>query len=181
MARRALETTRTGRDPRLSALLHSRVALGHACQGEAGRAGHALVLAEKALDAPVPEPSPWLAFVGPAEILSQASLSHHLLGRLGKAEQFERQALSLNPAAFQRNRFAGTVHLASCQLDARHVPDAASTASTALDLLPAVRSALWTGKLTHLRRQLEPYRHDTQVLAFTDRFDAAPPRQPEAT
>lgn len=171
MARRALESTRTGRDPRLSALLHSRLALGHACQGEAGRAGRALVLAEKAFDRAAGEPSAWLAFCGPAEILTQASLSHHQLGHLDQAERLQRQALALLPLTLRRNRFTETVHLASCQLDARRVPEAAASGDEALDLLPAVRSVLWVGKLAELRRNLDPYRHDAHVSRFAERFD----------
>lgn len=179
MARRALETTRTGRDPRLSALLYSRVALGHACQGEAGRASRALVLAEAAFDRATDDPPAWLAFCGPAEILTQASLLHHHLGHLDQAEHLQRRALTLLPAPFQRNRFTESVHLAFCQLDARHATEAAATGSDALDMLPAVCSALWMGKLADLRRQLEPYRRDEQVSAFIERFDASPPPPPQ--
>lgn len=174
MARRALETTRSGRDSRLAALLYSRVALGHACEGDAGRADRALVLAETAFDKASSEPPAWLAFCGPAEILAQASLTRHRLGHLEDAEGLQRQALALLPPAFQRNRFTETVHLAFCQLNARHIADAAASANTALDLLPAVHSALWTGKLAHLRRQLAPYSGDTDVSAFIERFDAMP-------
>lgn len=174
MARRALETTRSGRDPRLTALLHSRVALGHACQGEAGRAERALVLAETAFDKASSEPPAWLAFCGPAEILTQASLTRHRLGHLEAAKDLQHEALALLPPAFQRNRFTETVHLAFCQLDARHVSDAAASGEAALDLLPAVHSALWTGKLTDLRRQLTPYRRDSHVSAFIERYDATP-------
>jgi tetratricopeptide (TPR) repeat protein len=175
MARRALETTRADRDPRLSALLHSRVALGHACQGEAGRAGRALVLAETAFDRPAGDPPAWLVSFGPAEILTQASLSHHQLGDLDQAEHLQRQALALLPAAFQRNRFTETVHLAACQFDARRMPDAAASGNEALNLLPMVRSGLWTRKLGDLRQHLEPYRRDTHVSAFIERCDASLP------
>jgi tetratricopeptide (TPR) repeat protein len=148
------------------------VALGHACQGEAGRAGRALALAEKAFDQATDDPPAWLAFCGPAEILTQASLSRHQLGHLDQAEHLQRQALALLPVAFQRNRFTETVHLAFCQLDARHVPDAAASGNEALDLLPAVHSVLWTRKLADLRWQLEPYGRDAHVAAFIERFDA---------
>ncbi len=173
MARRALETTRAGRDPRLSALLYSRVALGHACQGEAGRASRALVLAETTFDKATNDPPAWLAFCGPAEILGQASLTHQHLGHLDYAEKLQCQALALLPTAFQRNRLTKTVHLAFCQLDAHRVPEAATSGNDALDLLPTVHSALCAGKLVHLRRRLEPYRRDAQISTFIERFDAA--------
>ncbi len=175
MARRALETTRRGRDPRLSALLYSRVALGHACHGEEGRASRALVLAETTFDKATDDAPAWLAFCGPAEILTQAALSRHQLGHLDEAEQLQRQGIALLPAAFQRNRFTETVHLAFCQLDAHHVTDAATSGNDALDMLSAVHSALWTGKLAELRRQLELYRRDAQVSTFIERFDSSPP------
>jgi len=174
LARRALETTRNGRDPRLSALLHSRVALGHASQGEAGRAGRGLALAETAFDGATADAPAWLAFCGPAEILTQASLSHHRLGHLAEAERLQRQALSLLPGTFQRNRFTETVHLAYCQLDGRHIEDAATSGTAALDLLPTVRSALWTDKLVGFRRQIDAHRSIPAVQMFTERFDASP-------
>ena len=64
--------------------------------------------------------------------------------------------------------------LAQIQLDAGYLDEVGATASQALDLLPTVRSALWTRQLAHVRRRLEPYRADSQVAAFIQRFDASP-------
>jgi tetratricopeptide (TPR) repeat protein len=174
MARRALEVTHHGRDPRLTAFLHCRLALAHAAQGESGQASRALVLAETALDKASGDAPPWLAFFCPAAVLYQGSLSSHKLGHLREAELFGRQSLASWPASLQLNRFGGTVSLAQIQLDAGYFDEAATTASQALDLLPAVHSALNTGKLAKVRRRLEPYRADSQVSAFIQHFDASP-------
>jgi hypothetical protein len=172
MARRALAVTHHGRDPRLSSFLHSRMALAHAAQGESGQASRALALAETALDRASGDAPPWLAFFGPAEILAMASRSRHALGRLREAERLRQQSLALWPASFRRNRLGVTVGLAQVQLDAGYLDEAAATASQALDMLPAVRSALYTGMLAKVRRRLEPYRADDQVATFIQRFDA---------
>jgi tetratricopeptide (TPR) repeat protein len=174
MARRALESTRKGRDPRLSALLHGRMGVGYACQGEAGRSSRAMVLAEKALDR-AGDPPAWLAFCGPDELLGQASRTRYLLGRPDEAVHLVRQALAIRPAAFQRNRFSGIVRLAVFQLSARHVPDAAASGNEALNLLPSVRSGRLMKELADLRGHLEPYRRDTHVSAFIERYDASLP------
>jgi hypothetical protein len=172
MARLALEVTHRGRDPRMTAFLHCRVAGAYACQGESGRASRALTLAESALDKASGDASPWLAFFCPAEVLYQGSLARYRLGHLREAERLGQQSLASCPAALQHNRFVTTVSLAQIQLDAGYLDEAATSASDALDLLPIVRSALWTGKLAKVRRRLEPYRADSQVAAFIQRFDA---------
>ena len=75
IARAALDATRNRRRARLSALLHARVALGHAVDGRGARCGQSLRRAEQSLDLDDTHPDPWLAFVGPYELLGQAALS----------------------------------------------------------------------------------------------------------
>lgn len=174
MARRGLEITRHGRDPRLSAYLYSRFALAQASSGESGGASRALVLAETTLDKASGDSPAWLAHCGPAEILAMASMSHHTLGHLREAERLRDQALDLIPARFQRNRFIGTVNLAAVRLDAGYLDEAAASATDALAMLPAVCSALHAGKLADVRKRLEPYRAVGQVADFLHRFDASP-------
>ena len=63
IARAALDATRNNRDPRLSALLHGRMALGYAATGQAARCGGALARAEACLDWVSGTPEMCIAFV----------------------------------------------------------------------------------------------------------------------
>ncbi|WP_407560081.1 BTAD domain-containing putative transcriptional regulator [Streptomyces sp. 184] len=87
IARVALDATRGRREPRLSALLRTRVALGHSITGQRGRCGQSLHRAEQELDRASPQPPPWLAFCGPAELTGQAALCHYNLGDFTPALQ----------------------------------------------------------------------------------------------
>lgn len=85
IARVALDSTRGRRDPRLSALLHARVALGLSVTGDRGRAGQSLHRAEQQLDQATNDTAPWLSFCDPAEIAGQAALVDYHLGKYATA------------------------------------------------------------------------------------------------
>lgn len=76
--------------------------------------------------------------------------------------------------AFQRNRFAGTVDRARIQLDAGYLDEAAASATDALAMLLAVRSALYTGKLADVRKRLEPYHTVGHLADVIHSFDVSP-------
>lgn len=155
IARAALDATRGRRDPRLSALLHARVALGHAAQGEPGRSGQSLLRGEQQLDRARDGVAPWLAFFTPAELLAQASMCHDRLGSYSRAVELRREVLGLRGPAFQRNRFSDRVHLAECLLSAGSPAEAATVGGDALELLPAVHSPRWSVRLGALRDRLQ--------------------------
>lgn len=169
IARVALDSTRNRREPRLSALLHARVALGHSLTGERGRTGQSLHRAEQMLDRAPVDTMAWLAFCGPAEIAGQAALCDYNLGRFGDAADRDVDAASLLPAEFGRNSFAIQVSLARNEVAAGRADAALAAGHRALDLLPGVKSPRWG-------RHLATFVHDVQQGApagaaeFADRY-----------
>ncbi|MEV5348928.1 hypothetical protein [Streptomyces achromogenes] len=152
--RAALETRQARQDPRIAALLHSRLAIGHARAGDHPAAARAILAAEAALDRfdTAPPPPPWLRFLGAAEISGLAAIAHRAMGRLAEAERATAQALQLMPAAMRRNRAYYGVQLAELQVALGDLDQARTTVArietTALssqriaDRLTAVHRAL---------------------------------------
>jgi tetratricopeptide (TPR) repeat protein len=171
IARAALNVTRTGRDPRLSALLHGRMALGYAAAGEGARCGRSLAQADTHLDRADDTPAAWLAFVGPGELLGSAAMAHMLLGRPDHAVRHEEHGLSLLAPQFRRNRFAKLVHLSECHLAARRPDQAVHVAEQALDLYPSVDCPRWAHHLRRFRDSLTTGA-TTTTTAFVERHDA---------
>jgi transcriptional regulator with XRE-family HTH domain len=158
IARVALDATRHRRDPRLSALLHSRVALGHSLTGEAGRAGQSLHRADRLLDAfDRADSEPWLMFMGPAEITGQAALVEYNLGAYGAAVERDEVALGMLSEGFARNGFAAQVSLARNRLAAGDADAAITAGHRALDVMggDGVNSPRWG-------RHLARFVHDAQ-------------------
>jgi transcriptional regulator with XRE-family HTH domain/tetratricopeptide (TPR) repeat protein len=172
IARAALETTRSGRDPRLGALLHGRMALGYAASGEASRCANSLLRADTCLDqATADAPAPWLAFVGPGELLGAAAMAHMDLGRPEKAVQQEEQGMALLDPKFRRNRFAKLVHLSEAHLAAHRPDHAVHTAAQALDLYPSVNCPRWAVRLGRFRDEVTTTGLP-ETTAFVERYDA---------
>ncbi|GAA1403165.1 hypothetical protein GCM10009639_47500 [Kitasatospora putterlickiae] len=171
IARAALDATRNGRDHRLSALLHGRLALGYAASGESVRCAGALARAEVSLDrATGTTPSAWLAFVGPGELLGAAAMAHMDLGQADKAADQEEQGMRLLAPGFRRNRFAKSVHLAECYLAANELEQAVDTANQALALYPSVNCPRWAKRLGEFRGKVAD--HGLPVTtAFVERYD----------
>ncbi|WP_143675812.1 hypothetical protein [Streptomyces milbemycinicus] len=156
IARAALDATRNRRHPRLSALLHSRVALGHSVSREKGRCGQSLHRAEQELDREAADTPPWLAFCGPDELAGQAALCFYNLGDYLRAAQADKDALAgAQITQFRRNEFATHVSLARNLLAAGELDEALVSGHQALDLLPEVRSPRWAAHLDRFRRDLE--------------------------
>ncbi|WP_405772145.1 hypothetical protein [Streptomyces sp. NBC_01538] len=152
IARAALDVTRGRRDPRLSTLLHTRVALGHAVNGEKGRCGHSLHRAEQSLDGATDDAPPWLMFCGPDEVAAQAALCFYNLGDYPRAAQADQEALALlAPEEFRRNAFATHVSLARNLLAAGEADGALEVGQDALGLVREVRSPRWGEHLARFR------------------------------
>ncbi|AZM48758.1 hypothetical protein DMB38_25930 [Streptomyces sp. WAC 06738] len=172
IARAALDATRGRRDPRLSALLHSRVALGHAAAGQAGRCAQSLHRAEQELDRATDEPPAWLAFCGPDEIAAQNALCHSSLGDHARAAQAAYDAVARTPPnEYRRNSFATRVSLARSTFAAGAADEALVAGHSALDLLPEVRSQRWVHELARFQRDVQ---RDWPAGAadFTERYRA---------
>jgi tetratricopeptide (TPR) repeat protein len=150
IARAALDATRGRREPHLTALLHARVALGHAAAGERSLSGRALARAE-AETTTSPTRTPWLQFVGPGEITAQASLCHSRLGDHQRSLELRRQAVTLRGEGFQRNSFGDQVLLAECLLNAGDLEEAVTAGKEALAFLPAVSTPRWSARLRDFR------------------------------
>ncbi|NUS17014.1 MAG: hypothetical protein HOY69_37405 [Streptomyces sp.] len=170
IARVALDSSRHRRDARLSALLHSRVALGHSLTGERVRAGQSLHRADRELDRATADTVPWLEFCGPAELAGQAALVDYNLGAYGTAVARDEEACAVMPAAFGRNSYATQVSLARNHLAAGDADAALVAGHRAVDLMGGgVKSPRWG-------RHLSQFAHDVQqgsppgAVEFADRY-----------
>lgn len=173
IARAALDAAGPRRDPRLSALLHNRIALGHAVDGRAARCEESLVRAQRAWDRVSGEAPPWMAFVTPHEMLSQGSLCYGQLGRHARAVEWRREAIEQGDGpAFQRNGFADQVLLAQELLSSGEVEEATVAGAKALGFLPRVRSPRWNTALAGFRDNLTA-RAPRQGEEFADRYRKA--------
>lgn len=173
IARAALDATRNHRNPRLSAVLHARVALGHSVEGDGGRAGQSLHRAEQQLDHASNDDPAWLRFCGPDELAGLAALCYYNLGDYKAAAHHDRNSLTLTDHdEFKRNDFAGHVNLARSLLAAGEVDGALASGNNALHLLPDVRSPRWTAHLSAFQNtaaRVAP----RETREFTERYRAA--------
>ncbi|WP_405483224.1 hypothetical protein [Streptomyces anulatus] len=152
--RAALQTRLARQDPRIAALLHSRLAIGHARTGDHGACARSLLAAEKAhdrFDTTAPPP-PWLRFLDAAEIAGLAAIAHRATGRLPDAETATAQALRLLGPSMRRNRAYYGVQLAELQLAQGDTTSARATAA-AVDTA-AVSSPRISQRLATVHRQL---------------------------
>lgn len=117
IARAALDQTRGRRDGQLSALLHNRVARGHAIQGEASWCGRSLLRAEQAFEREPAEPQRWLGFFNAGELSATAALSFLDLHQYGKAVKAARESLFVvqsTPTPAQRARRPCAARTSAC-------------------------------------------------------------------
>ncbi|MFM9449126.1 hypothetical protein [Streptomyces acidiscabies] len=152
----ALTSRTVRRDARMSALLHSRLAIGYARSGDHRAAARALLAAETAYDrfdtAP-PAPS-WLVFLDASEISGLSAIAHRAMGRLPAAEDATVQALRTLPPARRRNRAYYSVQLSEVQAAQGNTAGAAATlAAVDTSTLSSQRIA---DRITAVRRTLGP-------------------------
>ncbi|WP_405504630.1 twin-arginine translocation signal domain-containing protein [Streptomyces anulatus] len=150
----SLETRQARHNPRIAALLHSRLAIGHARVGDARSAARALLAAQSAydrFDTADPAP-PWLRFLDAAELAGLAGLAHRAVGRLPDAEIATTQALDLLGPSMHRNRAYYGVQLAELQLAQGDTTRAKATAA-AVDTA-AVSSPRIAGRLATVHHHL---------------------------
>ncbi|MGW1641500.1 hypothetical protein [Streptomyces lavendulae] len=149
----ALGTRRARQDPRISALLHARLAIGQARIADPAGAARSLLAAETAYDRAGDEPGPaWLGFLSPAELSGLAALAHQAMGRDDRAATATAQALSLLPAPMRRQRALYGVQLAELHLAQGHREEAAA-ALRAIDT-SSLDSRRITDRLATLHRTL---------------------------
>ncbi|MEU2577497.1 hypothetical protein ACIP3B_33630 [Streptomyces anulatus] len=130
--RAALESRQARQNLRIAALLHSRLAIGHARTGDHGACARSLLAAEKAhdrFDTTTPPP-PWPRFLNAAEIAGLAAIAHRATGRLPDAERATAQALRLLGPCMHRNRAYYGIQLAQLQLAQGDTINATATAAT---------------------------------------------------
>ncbi|KPI17940.1 hypothetical protein OK074_8037 [Actinobacteria bacterium OK074] len=172
IARAALDQTRGRRDGQLSALLHTRVAQGHAVQNEAGRCGRSLLQAEKEFDREPGEPQQWLGFFNIGEVSSTAALCFLDLRQYPKAVDSARESLhALESTPFRRNQLAACVRLGRALAGAGHLEEAVATGGDALTLLSEVHSPRIGSRLTRLRDDLLGY-GAPGAMEFSERYEA---------
>ncbi|MFE7451478.1 hypothetical protein [Streptomyces griseus] len=116
--RAALDSRQARQDPRIAALLHSRLAIGHARSGDSPAAARSVLAAEAAYDRfdTAAPPPPWLRFLDAAEISGLSAIAHRAMGRLPDAEIATARALQLLPSNMHRNRAYYGVQLAELQI-----------------------------------------------------------------
>lgn len=155
IARAGLASTVARRDPKVAALFHSRLALGHADRGEQGLTRRSLGMAEDALSRDDGrERPPWLDFFTPAELAGLGAMAYLTLGQYELADQRAREALATLPDTYTRNRIGYTVDLAEAQLGYRAVESACATAHVALDLAESSQSARSVNWLDSFRARI---------------------------
>ncbi|GHE58510.1 hypothetical protein [Streptomyces capitiformicae] len=172
IARAALEETRGRRDGQLSSLLHTRVAQGHAIQGEAGRCGRSLLRAEQEFDQEPGEPQRWLTFYNFGEVSATAALCFMDLRQYGKALDTSRLSLDIvESSPLRRNRLAAHVRLGRALAGAGELEEALAAGHHALTLLPDVRSPRISMRMRQLRDDLIE-RGVPGAVDFSERYEA---------
>jgi tetratricopeptide (TPR) repeat protein len=172
IARAALDETRGRRDGQLSALLHTRVARGHAVCGEEGWCGRSLLWAEQDLDREPAEPQRWLGFFNAGEVSSARSLCFMDLRRNVKAVDAAREALVfVQSTPLRRNHLAAHVRLGRSLAAAGELEAAIVAGDDALALLREVRSPRVGQQLRQLRDELLD-RSPAGAAEFSDRYEA---------
>ncbi|WP_232838773.1 hypothetical protein [Streptomyces geranii] len=152
--RAALETRQARQDPRIAALLHSRLAIGHARARDPRAAARSILAAQRAhdrFDTAAPPP-PWLKFLDAAEISGLAAIAHQAMGQLTDAEIATAQALQLLPKGMRRNRAYYSVQLAELQVAQGNLHLAEETAA-AIDT-SALSSQRITARLAAVHRAI---------------------------
>ncbi|MFI9191135.1 hypothetical protein ACIG0A_17835 [Streptomyces californicus] len=152
--RAALQSRQARHNPRIAALLHSRLAIGHARLGDRRACARSLLAAQSAhdrFDTTAPPP-PWLRFLDAAEISGLAAIAHRATGQLPDAEIATAQALNLLGPTLHRNRAYYRVQLAELQLAQGDTARARATA-TGIDTA-AVSSPRIAQRLTAIHHQL---------------------------
>lgn len=172
IARAALEETRGRRDGQLSSLLHSRVAQGHALQGESGWCARSLLRVEKEFDREPVEPQRWLAFYSVGELSATAALCFMDLRQYDKAVGAARESLcAVQSGPFRRNQLASQVRLGRALSAAGELEEAVAVGNEALALLPEVHSPRIGGRLKQLRDELVD-RVAPDAMDFSERYEA---------
>lgn len=172
IARVALEETRGRRNGYLSALLHTRVAQGHAVQVEGGWCARSLLQAEKDFDREPGEPQRWLGFFNTGELFSTTALCFLELGQYAKAVDAARESLLVvQSTRLRRNQLAAYVRLGRCLAADGELDEALAAGDDALTLLPEVHSPRIGSRLKQLRDDL--LRHRTaDAVEFSKRYEA---------
>ncbi|MEO3852628.1 hypothetical protein ABGB09_34265 [Streptomyces sp. B8F3] len=152
IARAALDETRGRRDGHLSSLLHSRVAQGHALQGERGWCGRSLLRSEQTYDQHRPSEQRWLRFYNAGEVHSSAALCYRDLGQHTNSVDSARKSLAvIESTKLWRNLLAAHTRVARALLAAGEADEAIASGDRALNLLPQVRSPRVVMRLAEFR------------------------------
>jgi tetratricopeptide (TPR) repeat protein len=172
IARAAMDQTRGRRDPQLSALLHTRVAQGHAIQNEAGWCARSLLRAEKEFDREPSEPQRWLGFFNAGELSATATLCFLDLNDYPRAVGAAREALHIvESTPFRRNQMAARVRLGRALAGAGELDEAVTAGDDALWLLAEVHSPRIVARLDQLRDDLLG-RGAPGAAEFSERYEA---------
>lgn len=172
IARVALAETRGRRDGQLSALLHTRVARGHAVQGQAGRSARSMLRAEQEFERLPDQPQRWLSFFNVGEISSTAALCFIDLGQPSKAVDAARDALAVvQSTPLRRNELAAHVRLGRSLVAAGELEAAIASGEMALDLVPKVSSPRISAGLRQLCDDLLD-RSPVRAAEFSERYKA---------
>lgn len=174
IARTAVTSPAMRRDNTVAALLHARVALGHAEMGERGLAERSLGRASEALSKSLGTTPPlWLTFFTEAELSGLSAIADLHLGRYSSAVARTEDTLALLPEGHARNRLHYVIRLADVQLRARRVDEACATAQNALDLAKTVQSNHSAVMLRALRTQMVFWGGHPAAKEWVERHDAA--------
>lgn len=173
IARTAAASPVMRHDYTVAALLHARVALGHAELGERGLTERSLGRASESLSKAAGTTAPlWLKFFTAAELSGLSAIADLHLGRYSSAAARTEQTLALLPEGHERNRLHYVIRLADVQLRVRRVDEACLTADDALSLAAKVQSDHAAVMLRALRAQMASWHHHLAAKEWVARHDA---------
>lgn len=143
MARAGLGQRPDRLEARMTALLHTRLAVAQARTENTG-IGRSILAAERAYDRADDSPTSWLAFLDPSALLGEFGSAHQYARNYRQAENATTQALTLMPCSRRRGRAICAMQLADIQLRQGN-RDAARATVAGLDV-SAVESRLITDR-----------------------------------
>jgi len=167
IARTALERTVSRATPLVRAMLHTRVARGHAVDGDRLPALRALENAREAFEqGPSDEDPSWLYWMSPGEMHGQAAAVHLSLGEDEQALQLLEQADRTYDSACVRDHARCTVRSAGALARLGELDHACERAHRALDM--EVGSVRLAYEVMGLLSDLEPYGDEARVAELRD-------------
>lgn len=168
-----------GTTPRVLAMLAMREAFAHATLGNHSATRSAISEAHTCfgrISADDPDPA-WVAYFDEPKLIVDTGIAHGRLGEAALAEPLIADALRREHRSNHRGRAFHAIWLARTQLQRGKLDEACHTAMDALAPAAAVSSQRVAGHLWEFCEQLEPFRRESDAVAFEARLREVLPCQ----